>query len=57
MSEQSKEYSLAEIVNDPAANLTMWSKKLDRRSLELLLGRFREARDQRQPRVDPPLTG
>jgi hypothetical protein len=57
MPEQSKEYSLAEVVNDPASHLTMWSKRLDRRSLELLLGQFRQARDQRQPRVDPPLIG
>lgn len=57
MPEQPREYSLAEVVNDPSSSLTMWSDKLDRRSLELLLGQFRQARDLRQPRVDPPLTG
>ncbi len=57
MPEQPREYSLAEVVNDPAARLKIWSYLLDRRSLELLLGQFRQARDQRQPRVEPPLFG
>jgi hypothetical protein len=52
--QQSREYSLADLVNDPAAGLKLRREGLDRRSLELLLEPFRQARNERQPRLDAP---
>ncbi len=57
MPEEAKEYSLAELVNDPIVRLLMRSDGVDRQCLELLIGQLRQDREQRQSGAESPLFG